>query len=166
MDFLTRRSQAVQIGNSISSTTTLSTGAPQGCVLSPLLSNLLTHDCEAMHNLNHIIECTDDTTVMGLISKNEESYREEVQQLTAWYCANKMSLNIDKTKEMFVDFRRAQSDHSPVTINGSSVKIIESTKFIAGEKLHLITQQQLHHQALQHLYFLRRLRKAHLPPPS
>ncbi|KAK3507168.1 hypothetical protein QTP70_009361 [Hemibagrus guttatus] len=45
LDFLTGRPQPVQIGNSISSTTTLSTGAPQGCVLSPLLFTLLTHDC-------------------------------------------------------------------------------------------------------------------------
>ncbi|KAK3545389.1 hypothetical protein QTP70_006285 [Hemibagrus guttatus] len=43
LDFLTGRPQSVRIGNSISSTTTLSTGAPQGCVLSPLLFTLLTH---------------------------------------------------------------------------------------------------------------------------
>ncbi|GAA6071251.1 signal peptide peptidase-like 2, partial [Tachysurus ichikawai] len=48
LDFLTGRPQSVRIGNSISSTTTLSTGAPQGCMLSPLLFTLLTHDCAAM----------------------------------------------------------------------------------------------------------------------
>ncbi|KAK3560784.1 hypothetical protein QTP86_019477, partial [Hemibagrus guttatus] len=85
LDFLTGRPQSVRIGNSLSSTTTLSTGAPQGCVLSPLLFTLLTHDCAAMHSSNHIVKFTDDTTVVGLISKNDESaYREEVQRLTAW----------------------------------------------------------------------------------
>ncbi|KAK3539371.1 hypothetical protein QTP70_003858 [Hemibagrus guttatus] len=45
LDFLTGRPQSVRIKNSVSSTTTLSIGAPQGCVLSPLLFTLLTHDC-------------------------------------------------------------------------------------------------------------------------
>ncbi|KAK3555926.1 hypothetical protein QTP86_029760 [Hemibagrus guttatus] len=56
----------------------------------------------------------DDTTVVGLISKNDESaYREEVQRLTAWCKANNLSLNVEKTKEMVVDFRRAHTLHPP-----------------------------------------------------
>ncbi|KAK3522309.1 hypothetical protein QTP86_002559 [Hemibagrus guttatus] len=69
LDLLTGRPQLVRIGNSFSSTTTLSTGTPQGCVLSPLLFTLLTHDCAAMHSSNHIVKFADDTTVVGLISK-------------------------------------------------------------------------------------------------
>ncbi|KAK3535534.1 hypothetical protein QTP70_016804, partial [Hemibagrus guttatus] len=70
LDFLTGTPQSVRIGNSFS--TTLSTGAPQGCVLSPLLFTLLTHDCAAMHRSNHIVKFADDTTVVGLISKNDD----------------------------------------------------------------------------------------------
>ncbi|KAK2898124.1 hypothetical protein Q8A73_014504 [Channa argus] len=80
LDFLTGRPQSVRIGNNISSTTTLSTGAPQGCVLSPLLFTLLTHDCVAKHSSNHIVKFADDTTVVGPISKNDESAYREVQR--------------------------------------------------------------------------------------
>ena len=73
LDFLTGRPQTVRIGNNTSTTTTVSTGAPQGCVLSPLLFTLLTHDCTALHDSNHIIKFADDTTVVGLINKNDES---------------------------------------------------------------------------------------------
>ncbi|KAI5619892.1 hypothetical protein C0J50_20542 [Silurus asotus] len=168
LDFLTERPQSVRIGNSISSTTTLSTGAPQGCVLSPLLFTLLTHDCARMHSSNHINKFADDTTVVGLISKNEESaYREEVQRLTAWCGANNLTLNVDKTKEMVVDFRRTQSDHSPLIIDGSSV---ESTKFLGVHLVDNLTwslnTSSITKKAQQRLYFLKRLRKAHLPPPS
>ncbi|KAK3511364.1 hypothetical protein QTP70_005287 [Hemibagrus guttatus] len=84
-----------------------------------------------MHSLNHIIKFADDTTVVGLISKNDESaYREEVQRLTAWCRANNLSLNVDQTKAMVVDFRRVQSDHSPLFNDGSPVEIIKSTKFL------------------------------------
>ncbi|KAI5629425.1 gastrula zinc finger protein XlCGF28.1-like, partial [Silurus asotus] len=170
LDFLTGRPQAVRIGNSISSTTTLSTGAPQGCVLSPLLFTLLTHDCAPTHSSNHIIRFADDTTVVGLISRNDESaYREEVQRLTAWCGANNLSLNVVKTKEMVVDFRRAQSDQSPLIIDGSSVEIVKSTKFLgvhlADNLTWSLNTSSITKKAQQRLYFLRRLRKAHLPPP-
>ncbi|KAK3524865.1 hypothetical protein QTP86_010096 [Hemibagrus guttatus] len=119
-----------------------------------------------MHSSNHIVKFTDDATVVGLISKNDESaYREEVQRLTAWCKANNLSLNVDKTKEMVVDFRRAQSDHSPLFIDGSPVEIIKSTKFLGVHLAENLTTSSISKKAQQHLYFLRRLRKAHLPPP-
>ncbi|KAK3507916.1 hypothetical protein QTP70_002817, partial [Hemibagrus guttatus] len=118
LDFLTVRPQLVRIRNSISSTTTL-------------LYTLLTHDCAAMHSSNHIINFADQTTVVGLISKNDESaYREEVQRLTAWCKANNLSLNVDKTKKMVVDFRRAQSGHSLPFFDGSLVEIVKMNKFL------------------------------------
>ncbi len=47
LDFLAGRSQVVRIGNNTSSPLVLNTGAPQGCILSPLL---YTHDYTATHS--------------------------------------------------------------------------------------------------------------------
>ncbi|KAK3534606.1 hypothetical protein QTP86_016755, partial [Hemibagrus guttatus] len=106
------------------------------------------------------------TTMVGLI---KSAYREDVQQLTAWCTANSLSLNINKTKEIVVDFRRAQSDHSPLFIDGSSMEIVKSTKFLG---IHLAENfswslkiSSISKKAQQHLYFLWRLKKAHLPLP-
>lgn len=49
LNFLSDRRQVVRMGNNTSSPLTLNTGAPQGCVLSPLLYSLYTHDCIATH---------------------------------------------------------------------------------------------------------------------
>ncbi|KAI5108115.1 hypothetical protein C0J45_1709 [Silurus meridionalis] len=120
------------------------------------------------HSSNYIIKFADDTTVVGLINKNNKSaYIEEVQWLTAWCGANNLSLNVDKTKELVVDFRRTQSDHSPLNIDGSSVEIIKSTKFLgvylADNLTWSFNTSSINKKAQQRLYFLRRLWKA---PPS
>ncbi len=130
LDFLTGRPQSVCVGRNTSSTTTLSTGAPQGCVLSPLLFTLLTHDCTAKFSSNHIIKFADDT-VVGLISNNDEThYREEVAQLAEWCGVNNLSLNVEKTKEVVMDFRRNSVDHPPLTIDSLTVERVSSTKFL------------------------------------
>ncbi len=167
LDFLTRRPQSVRVGHNTSSTTTLSTGAPQGCVLSPLL----THDCTATFSSNHIIKFADDTTVVGLISNNDEThYREEVAQLAEWCGANNLSLNVEKTKEVVMDFRRRNSiDHPPLTIDSLTVERVSSTKFLGvhiTEDLTWTTNtMSLSKAAQQRLHFLRWLKRASLPPP-
>jgi hypothetical protein len=74
---MTGHTQVVRVGNNTSATLILNTGAPQGCVVSPLLYSLFTHDCTARHDSNTIIKFADDTTVVGLITNNDETaYRE------------------------------------------------------------------------------------------
>ena len=45
ISFLIDRQQHVRLGSISSKTRSISTGAPQGCVLSPLLFSLYTNDC-------------------------------------------------------------------------------------------------------------------------
>ncbi|KAL0148403.1 hypothetical protein M9458_056303 [Cirrhinus mrigala] len=170
LDFLTGRPQSVRVGSNTSSTTTLSTGAPQGCVLSPLLFTLLTHDCTAKFSSNHIIKFADDTTVVGLISNNDEThYREEVAQLAKWCGSNNLSLNVSKTKEVVMDFRRNSVDHPPLTIDSLAVERVSSTKFLGvhiTENLTWTTNvTSLNKKGQQRLHFLRWLKRASLPPP-
>ncbi|KAL0183386.1 hypothetical protein M9458_022761, partial [Cirrhinus mrigala] len=158
LDFLTGRPQSVRVGHNTLSTTTLSTGAPQGCVLSPLFFTLLTHDCTAKFSSNHIIKFADDTTVVGLISNNDEThYREEVAQLVEWCGANNLN------------FRRNSVDHPPLIIDSSAVERVSSTKFLGvhiTEDLTWTTNtMSLSKKAQQRLHFLRRLKRASLPPP-
>ncbi len=116
LDFLTGRSQVVRMGNNTSSPLILNTGAPQGCVLSPLLYSLYTHDCTSTHSCNVIVKYADDTPVIGLITDNDETaYREEVSTLTKWCQENHLSLNIDKTKWWITGDRAENTHPSPST---------------------------------------------------
>ena len=109
-DFLSDRTQTVRIGNLVSSPLVINTGAPQGCVLSPLLYSLYTYDCKPRYDSNIIIKFADDTTVIGLISDDDESaYRDDVNHLVRWCASNDLVLNVSKTKEIVVDFRKSKS---------------------------------------------------------
>ncbi|KAI3372368.1 hypothetical protein L3Q82_022861 [Scortum barcoo] len=117
-DFLTNRPQVVRIGDNTSSTLVLSTGTPQ--------------DCSAIHSTNTIVKFADDTTIVGLISDNDEThYREEIQHLTQWCSNNNLVLNTSKTKEVIVDYRRSRrTEHAPLLIHGEAVERVNNIKFL------------------------------------
>ena len=101
--------QMVKVGNNNSTSLILNTGTPHGCILRPLLYSLFTHDCMATHASNSIIRFADNTTIVGLITNNDETaYREEVRALEEWCQENNLSLNVNKTKELIVDFSKKQ----------------------------------------------------------
>ena len=84
-------------------------------MLSPLLYSLFTNDCEAKNASNSIIKFADDTTVVGIITNEDETaYREEVRALGVWCLENNLSLNVNKTKEKIGDFSEQQKMHPPI----------------------------------------------------
>jgi hypothetical protein len=113
-----------------SATLILNNGAPQGCVLSPLLYSLFTHDCVAKHNSN--IKFADDATVVGLITYNDKTaYREEVRDLAVWCQDTNLSLNVIRTKELIVDYRKRRTEHAPILIDGAVAARVESFKLVS-----------------------------------
>ncbi|XP_070183628.1 uncharacterized protein [Littorina saxatilis] len=164
LDFLLDRPQVVRLNNSLSASLTLNTGAPQGCVLSPLLFTLFTNDCTSAHPSTYIIKFSDDTTIEGLISdSNEDAYRGEVQRVVEWCSENDLELNVLKTKEVVIDPRRKKDPILPLEINGEAVEQVSSFKFLGtlisedlkwdGNTTSIIKKCQ------QRLHFLRQLRK-------
>ena len=96
-------------------------------MLSPFLYSLFTHGCVATHASNPIIKFADDTTVLGLITHNDETaYREEVRALGVWCQENNLPPNIHKTKQLIVEFRKQQRELPPIHIDGTAVDKVES----------------------------------------
>lgn len=164
LSFLSDRPQSVRIGNITSATRSVSIGCPQGCVSSPLLYTLFTHDCVASHQYTSIIKFADDTTVIGLITGGEETeYRAEVASLEVWCRENNLHLNINKTKEMIVDPRKRRVQHTPIYIGETEVERVTTFKFlgiyISEDLTWSQNTTQLIKKAHTRLYFLRKLKK-------
>ncbi len=88
--------------------------------------------------------------------------------LTKWCQENHLSLNIDKTKELVVDFRRQSREHTPITIDKTPVERVNGFKFLGVHITEDLTWST-HTDAVlkkthQHLFFLRWLRKFGMSP--
>ena len=127
LDFLTDRKQYVRTEIELSSTTSINTGAPQGCVLSAFLFIIYTNALSLCSTTCKIIKYADDTVVIRLINNDhEQEYRDTVSYVSSWCNENHLNLNAGKTKEMIFDFRKIQNDKAPIIINNTSVKQVPS----------------------------------------
>ena len=66
IEFLTHRTQYVNLNGKSSETLITNTGAPQGCVLSPVLYSIYTKDYRTMDENICLIKFADDTTGLKL----------------------------------------------------------------------------------------------------
>eukprot|EP00061_Rhincodon_typus_P004233 g22072.t1 len=108
--------------------------------------------------MNAIYRFTDNATVVGQISNNNESkYGREIEGLVMWCNENNLSLNVGKTKELIIDFRKEGGEHALIYINGTEVETVKRIKFLGvtiTEDINVTVKK-----AQQRLFFLRQLRK-------
>ena len=124
-----------------------------------------------MSNPRGKLGSSQSSTEVGLITNNDETaYREEVRALGVWCQENNLSLRINKTKEMIVDFRKQQREHLRIHIEGTAVEKVGSVKFLGvhiTDKLKWSTQtDSVMKKVQQRLFNLRRLRKSGLSPKT
>ncbi|XP_078793907.1 uncharacterized protein LOC144987939 [Oryzias latipes] len=122
---------------------------------------LYTADCRPAHTSNTIVKLTVDTTVVGLISGDDETaHRDKVLKLSRWCQANNLILNTTKTKEIILDFRKNRVDPPPLHINGNCVERVHSFTLLGTTiSADLTGSNNTIRKAQQRLHFLRRLRK-------
>ena len=118
------------------------TGAPQGCVLSASLFTIYESDHETDDNRCVIIKYADDTVIIGLLTDEDDPnanfYTSEIERFNAWCKHNFLNLNVNKTKEMIIDYRIDKPELIPIKISGQAVDVVKAHKYlgtIVGDKL-------------------------------
>ena len=139
------------------------TGAPQGTVLSPFLFTLYTSDFQFNSESCHLQKFSDDTAVVGCVRDGrEEEYRAVVSDFVEWSGRNHLLLNVAKTREMVIDFRRNRTATQPLCILGENVTVVEDYKFLGvhlDNRLNWRTNTEaVYKKGMSRLYFLRKLR--------
>ncbi len=119
-DYLSNRKQYTEIDNVTSNMSLIKCGVPQGSILGPLLYLIYVNDI-ATCTQHNIVSFADDTSLYLSHPNLQELYREAniaMSSLHTWFCANKLSLNANKTKYIVL---RAQT--TPCNLNGMDIYI-------------------------------------------
>ena len=98
--YLTNRYQFVSIEGARSQMAHIKIGVPQGSILGPLLYLVYVNDIGDSCN-GSILSFADDTTLITSHANLLDLYtiaNRNINELYMWFCANKLSLNADKTK--------------------------------------------------------------------
>ena len=126
--YLTDREQCVQINNTLSDMDFISYGVPQGSILGPLLFLLYINDIASTSKILSFYLFADDTTIFYShkdIKTLEKTINQELLHITDWLIANKLSLNVSKTKVLL--FRtKNESNAQKINICLNGVKLEES----------------------------------------
>lgn len=101
-------------------------------------------------------------------SYNERAYKEEVDLQAVWCKTGNLSLNIGKTGEVVINFRKTRADHIPLAVSGTAEERVSSTNFpgvqLRAELSWALKVTALSEKTQRHLHFLRQLKKEQ--PPS
>ena len=138
-DYLTSRLQYVRLNGLLSSAIRTNSGAPQSTVLAPFLFALYTADCRSTDESCPLVKFADDTELVGKISNDEDAiYHKQIENFVNLCDKNYLYLNVPKTNEMCIDFRKNQRCPKPVYIKGEAVERVDTYKYLGvvyGSKL-------------------------------
>ena len=133
--YLSNRTQFVSFNEFNSSYRNIECGVPQGSVLGPLLFIIFLNDIAFSSDKFSFVTYADDTNVIvshANLSDLITIVNQELSNLSVWFKANKLSLNIDKTNYMIFKNRHSNRiyDDLNICIDGRKISKVSHTKFL------------------------------------
>ena len=132
--YLTNRKQYVSYANVNSSQSMCVCGVPQGSILGPLFFLLYINDMINVSNTVFLILFADDSNafIKGKnINQIIHQLNDELQKLTEWLVANRLTLNLKKTHYVIFSSTNNKHIYDDLIINNKVIDRVVSTKFLS-----------------------------------
>ena len=131
--YLSNRYQYVKMNEKSSKLECINIGIPQGSILGPLLFLLYINDLPNASNF--FVKLFADDTFLSLSSQNFKELKKktnnEVKKIFNWLIANKLTLNIKKSKFMIISKRKGVNINSfKLKINGVALERCSAYKYL------------------------------------
>ena len=130
LNYLTNRKQFVQLGDTNSTSRTVSYGVPQGSLIGPRLFAIYINDLPEHVSAGQIFLYADDTTFY-YIGRNTEEVIDALnvigKDVGQWCEKNQMSIHTDKSEVMLIRQKDFIGPMHPVKINGETIRYVNST---------------------------------------
>ena len=137
--YLLNRQQYVAFKNCRSDLKFINNGVPQGSILGPMLFVIYINDFPNASKLYNFIMYADDTSLFCCLEDIQSPHKEytlnqELQKVYKWLLANKLKLNVAKTKYMI--FSKLNKNINPIylNINNNVIEHVHQFNFLG---LHL-----------------------------
>ena len=138
-NYLTDRTQYVDLDGTVSEVLSMLVGIPQGSVLGPLLFLIYVNDLPRSTDLLKSVLFADDTNLISSFTSfsinnavDIKKINIELQKVYDWLSANKLSLNVSKTKYMI--FPNKLDPNKPpeekLMINGLKLSLVQQFDFL------------------------------------
>lgn len=132
--YLTDRNQQCLVNGHLSSPKIIKCGVPQGSILGPLLFLIYINDlpnCLKHSNARMFADDTNITTTSKSITKLIQFVNSDLNNISEWLLANKLSLNVTKTEQMFIasdDSLNKISDSAIIYLGNKQLKRVRKSK--------------------------------------
>ena len=129
--YLNDRQQCTEIGNTQSNLEYIKCGVPQGSILGPLLFLLYINDIVLSSDIFKFTLFADDTSLFYSHKNVEEAVEtmtQELANISEWLAANKLSLNVGKSKLLV--FNNKKKIEVKLTLNGEPLKEVDHAKYL------------------------------------
>ena len=133
-NYLNNRQQFVKLGNVKSKLIPMLIGVPQGSILGPLLFSIYINDLPKSGPKLNCIMYADDTTLYSSLENSDSNNIEreinyELEKVNLWLKANKLSLNVKKTKCMFFH-KRKTLPHINLSLNDVIIENVPKFNYL------------------------------------